>query len=79
MQLHATVERPSFRPSACLSVCPVRAPHAAAAGLLLWARRADVDRWQRAPQQHGARHSSGVRLANCARQRMRAVSRLQPA
>ena len=27
------------------SVCPIRSPHAAAAGLLLWARRAgDIDR-----------------------------------
>ena len=31
--------------SACLSVCPIRPPHAAATSLLLWARRAgDIDR-----------------------------------
>jgi len=27
-----------------LSVCPIRPPHAAAASLLLWAQRPDVDR-----------------------------------
>ena len=42
--------RPSVCPFDCLSVCPsvcliVRPPHAAAAGLLLWARRpGDSDR-----------------------------------
>jgi len=30
------------RPSVCLSVCPIRSPHAAAAGLLLWARRVEI-------------------------------------
>ena len=38
--------RASVRPSVCLSVCPnIRPLHAAAAGLLLWARQAeDIDR-----------------------------------
>ena len=36
----------SVRPSVCLSVCPIIRPlHAAAVGLLLWARRpGDIDR-----------------------------------
>jgi len=39
--VYATVGRPSVRPS----VCPIRPPHDAAAGLLLWARRpGDIDR-----------------------------------
>ena len=33
------------RPSVSLSVCPIRPPQSAAAGLLLWARRPrDIDR-----------------------------------
>ena len=40
-RVYATVGRPSVS----LSVCPIRLPHAAAAGLLLWARRpGDIDR-----------------------------------
>ena len=40
-RVYATVGRPSVRPS----VCPIRPPHAAAAGWLLWARRpGDIDR-----------------------------------
>ena len=61
--------RRTFRQmSACgLSVCPVLPPHAAAAGLLLWARRAgDIDRLL-----HGRRSA-----ASCSG-RMRAVLRRQ--
>ena len=37
--------RPSVRLFVCLSVCPIRPPHAAAASLLLWARQpVDIDR-----------------------------------
>ena len=35
-----SMKRYGDRPSVCLSVCPIRPPHAAAAGLLLWAWRA---------------------------------------
>jgi len=36
------MKQPSVRLSVCLSVCPIiRPPHAAAAGLLLWARLID--------------------------------------
>jgi len=61
--------RRTFRQmSVCgLSVCPVLPPHAAAAGLLLWARRAgDIDRLL-----HGRRSA-----ASCSG-RMRAVLRRQ--
>jgi len=46
-RLYETAERPSVR----LSVCPViLPPHAAAAGLLLWARwPGDIDRLIAAP------------------------------
>jgi len=38
------LSRAFVRPSVWLSLCPVRLPHAAAAGLLLWARRqGDID------------------------------------
>jgi len=44
--VNETVERPFVRPSVRLSVRPImRPPHAVAAGLLVWARRAgDIDR-----------------------------------
>ena len=55
------------RPSVCLSVCPIRPPHAAAAGLLLWARRlGDIDRLLHgrrsaaAAPQHGAQQQMRV-------------------
>ena len=61
----------SVRPSVCLII---RLPHVAAAGLLLWARRAgDVDRQRRPP---GAQQQHGAQLHG-AQQQMRAVSRCQ--
>jgi len=40
-KVYATVGRLSV----CMSVCPIQPPQGAAAGLLLWARRAeDIDR-----------------------------------
>ena len=56
------------RLSVCLSVCPIRPPHAAAAGLLLWARRPeDLDRLL-----HG-RRSAAAAPQHGGKQHMRAV------
>ena len=40
--MHLSGVRPSVRPSFCLSVCPIRPLHVAAASLLLWARRPEI-------------------------------------
>jgi len=67
------VKRSSVRFSARLSI--IRPPQAAAAGLLLWARRAgDIDRLPqgRAPCSSGA--AARCTAANCVQQQMRAVS-----
>jgi len=66
-KVYATVRRPSIRPT----VCPIRPPHAAAAGLLLWTRRAgDVDRLLPGGQQQ-------PRPQHGAQQQVRAVTRCQ--
>jgi len=53
-RVYATVGRPSAR----LCVCPIRPLHAAAAGLLLWVRRAgNIDRL---PQQQRANAGSAM-------------------
>jgi len=64
------------RPSVRLSVCLSRPSTARRGGGFAAVGPAGRCRSMAA---HAAADSSGVRLANCARQRMRAVSRLQPA
>jgi len=67
-RLYANVGRPSVRPS----VCPIRPPHADAAGLLLWARRpGDIDRLLH------SRRSAAAAPQHGTQQQMRAVARCQ--